>query len=110
MDRETREFLEQQFATIDQRFTRVESEFRSELRGVRQDVAEKFEETKRHVGVVVEGLRGEIRQVAEGHDAIRREIRELREENEAAHRDLNASIKFVYGDVDRRVRILEGEA
>ncbi len=67
-------------------------------------------EIKRYFGVVAEALRGEIHQVAEGHDAIRREIRELREENEAAHRDLNASIKFVYGDVDRRVRILEGEA
>ena len=69
-----------------------------------------MDELKRHFGVVGEALRGEFHQVAEGHDAIRREIRELREENEAAHRDLNASIKFIYGDVDRRVRILEGNA
>jgi len=39
-----------------------------------------MEEIKRHFGVVAEGLRSEIRQVAEGHDAIREEIKRFREE------------------------------
>ncbi len=108
MDRETREFLEQQFATIDQRFTRVESEFRSELRGVRQDVAEKFEETKRHVGVVVEGLRGDIRQVAEGHDVLRGEIADLRQETREGFREIKTLLRVSYADLDLKHADLAG--
>jgi hypothetical protein len=99
MDAETREFLVQQIAALDGRFEQM-----------KQYIDERFEETKRHVGVVAEGVRGDVRQVAEGHDVIRREIREFRDENEVAHQDLKASITFVSGDLDRRVRILEGNA
>lgn len=63
MDQETREFLDRRFNGIDG----------------------KFEEIKRYFGVVAEGLRNEIRQVAEGHEVIRNEIRALREDNDAAH-------------------------
>lgn len=71
---------------------------------------EQMAEMERFFGVIAEGLRGEIRRVVEGDDAIRREIREFRDETAAAHQDLKASITFVFGDVDRRVRILEGNA
>jgi len=46
--------------------------------------------------VVAEGLRNDIRQVAEGHEVIRNEIHTLREENEAAHREILSAIKFSY--------------
>lgn len=51
MDKETREYLERKFSLIEERFSGI-------------DV--RFEETKRHFGVIAEGLRSEIRQVAEG--------------------------------------------
>ena len=108
MDRETREFLEQQFAAIDQRFTRVESEFRSELRGVRQDVAQKSEETKRHVGVVVEGLRNEMRQVAEGHDILRGEIADLRQDTQEGFREIKILLRVSYTDLDAKHADLAG--
>jgi len=38
------------------------------------------EEIKRHFDVVVEGLRDEIKLVAEGHDIIRKKIQTFREE------------------------------
>ena len=110
MDPETREFLEQQFAAIDQRFTRVESEFRSEFRGVRQDVAEQLAETKRHVGVVVEGLRSEIRQVAEGVMNVDEKLERFRHDVDEQFTEVKTLVKVSYGDRDRRVRILEGEA
>lgn len=47
-----------------------------------------IEEIKRYFGVVAEGLRSDIRQVAEGHEVIRNEIQTLREENEQAHREI----------------------
>ena len=55
---------------------------------------EEMEEIKSHFGVVAEGLRDEIRQVAEGHEVIHNEIRALREQNEAAHQEILAAIKF----------------
>ena len=85
MDKETREFLDRKFNAID----------------------EQFEETKRHFGVVAEGFRSEIRQVAEGHEVIRHEIQILREENEQAHGEILSAIKFSYAELDRRVRTLE---
>lgn len=68
-----------------------------------------MEEIKRHFGVVAEGLRTEIRQVAEGHDVIRNEIHALREENEQAHREILSAIKFSYAELDQRLVTVEGE-
>ena len=68
---------------------------------------EQVEEIKRYFGIVAEGLRNEIRQVAEGHEVIRNEIHTLREENEAAHREILSAIKFSYAELDRRIRTLE---
>lgn len=70
---------------------------------------EQVEEIKRYFGVVAEGLRNEIRQVAEGHEVIRHEIQILREENEQAHREILSAIKFSYAELDQRIRTLEGE-
>jgi hypothetical protein len=68
MDRETREFLDRKFGIID----------------------EKFEDTRRHFGVIAEGLRSEIQQAAEGvvnlNEKFDREMASFREENELAHR------------------------
>jgi hypothetical protein len=57
---------------------------------------------------VAEGLRGDIRLIAEGltHiDAV--EIR-LRDEIVRSHDALDGLIRLAYVDLDRRVRILEG--
>ena len=68
-----------------------------------------IEEIKRYFGVVAEGLRSEIRQVAEGHQVIRNEIQTLREENEQAHREILSAIKFSYAELDRRITTIESE-
>jgi len=68
------------------------------------------EEIKRHFGVIAEGLRIEICQVAEGHEVIRNEIQSLREENEQSHREILSAIKFSYAELDRRIRVLEEDS
>jgi uncharacterized protein involved in exopolysaccharide biosynthesis len=68
-----------------------------------------MEEIKRHFGVVVEGLRTEIRQVAEGHQVIRNEIQELREQNAREHKEILSAIKFSYAELDQRLTTVEGE-
>ncbi len=91
MDKETREFLDRKFGVID----------------------EKFEDTRRHFGVVAEGLRSEIQQVAEGvvnlNEKFDREIASFREENELAHREILSAIKFSYAELDRRITTVESE-
>ena len=72
---------------------------------------EQMDEIKRHFGVVAEGLRNDIRQVAEGvvnlDEKFDREMTSLREENEQAHREILSAIKFSYAELDQRIRVLE---
>ena len=68
---------------------------------------QRFEETRRHFDVVAEGLRGEIRVVAEGQIGLARQLQELREENEGAHREILSAIRFSYAELDRRISRLE---
>jgi len=59
---------------------------------------DQVEEIKRHFGVVAEGLRNEIQQVAEGvgnlSEKFDREMTALREENEREHKEILSAIKF----------------
>lgn len=70
-----------------------------------------MEEIKRHFGVVAEGLRSDIQQVAEGvvnlNEKFDREMTSLREENEQAHKEILSAIKFSYAELDRRMTTLE---
>lgn len=60
---------------------------------------QRFEETRRHFDVVAEGLRGEIRVVAEGHLGLGQQLQVLREENESAHREILSAVKFSYAEL-----------
>ena len=44
------------------------------------------------LGVIAEGLRSEIRQVAEGHEVIRQEMREFREEVKEELKEIKAEV------------------
>ena len=65
------------------------------------------EEIKRHFGVIAEGLRIEICQVAEGHEVIRQEMREFREEVRNEFKEVKSLIKISYAELDQRIRTLE---
>lgn len=68
-----------------------------------------MEEIKGHFGVVAEGLRTEIRQVAEGHGTIREEMRQFREEVKEEFKEVKAMIKFSYAELDSRLTTVETE-
>jgi threonine aldolase len=57
-------------------------------------------EIKRHFDIVAEGLRDEIKTVAEGvvglKEQFEKEITEFRKENKEAHSDIMVAIKFSY--------------
>lgn len=52
------------------------------------------EEWKR-TEVLLEGMRGDIKAVAEGHQIIRREIQELKTELKCDIKEVNDALKFV---------------
>lgn len=74
---------------------------------------ETVEEIKRHFGVVVEDVRGEIRAVAEGvatlTDEMHREFSAVRAETAREFEETRALIRLSYGELDRRVKGLETE-
>ncbi len=106
MDKETREFLENKFGIVEQRLTAIDG--RLETMDERfTGIDDKFEETKRYFGVLAEGLRSEIRQVAEGHQILLDGQARIVEKVEHVERELGAMIKFSYAELDRRIRAVE---
>ena len=71
------------------------------------------EETRRHFDVVAEGMRADVRLVAEGvvslGERVGRVGENLRQEIRETRRDLTALITVSYTDLDRRVRRLEDD-
>jgi len=69
------------------------------------------EEIKRHLGVVADGLRSEIRLVAEGLEGLRSEFRheigEFRKEVRAEFKEVRALIRFSYTELDERLKTVE---
>ena len=69
--------------------------------------AEQMEEIKRHVGVVAEALRSDIRQIAEGHAAIRHELQEHRGEIRDEFKEMRALLRLSFSQLDQRVHTPE---
>ena len=64
-------------------------------------------EIKRHFGVVAEGLRSEIRQVAEAVASVQANLTSFKEEVRQEFEETRAMIKLSYSELDRRIRVLE---
>lgn len=70
---------------------------------------EETEEVKRHFDVVAEGLRGEIRQVAEGVANVGERLDRHARDNVSAQREILSAIRFSYAELDQRIRSVETE-
>lgn len=95
--------IDQRFDMVDRRFDAVDRRFGE----VDRKIDEKFEEAKRHFGVLAEGLEGKIALIAEGPLVLQRQLQEHVEQNQAEHRETVALLTSSYGDLDRRVTRLE---
>lgn len=69
--------------------------------------ADQAEEIKRHVEVVAEALRSDVRQVVEGHAVIRREILEFRQELKDEFAEVRALMRLSSSQLDHRLKTLE---
>ena len=125
MDQELVQYLDGRFQTLDERFDRIELrldshdqrfdriEQRLDAHDRRfdlldQKIDEKVEEVKRHTGVLVEGLRHEVRLVAEGF-ATFVESRYAQDQANIAEqfRETRALIHLSYDQLRQRVDRLE---
>ncbi|WP_447968206.1 hypothetical protein [Nitrospira sp. M1] len=71
--------------------------------------SEESEDIKRYFGVVAEGLRHDIQQVAEGHEIVLTHVKEFRKEVREEFREVRAVIKFSFAELDQRIGTLENE-
>ena len=69
---------------------------------------EQVNEIKRYFGVVADGLRNEIRQMAEGVVNVDEKLERFRQEVREDFKELKSMIKFSYAELDQRIRLLEG--
>ena len=100
------EFIGKKFDQVDQRFEAIDR--RLDQVATKEEVRAEQAETRRHFEVIAEGLRADIRQVAEGHqflvDGQARTIERIAQ----LERELGAMIRFSYVQIERRIQELEG--
>lgn len=96
---------------MDDELRRLFETLRQDNVALRQENAAAHAETRRHFDVTAEGVRQEIRGVAEGvvntRDLLSRETADIREEMRRGFAETQAMIKFSYTELDRRVSALE---
>ena len=69
--------------------------------------SEEMEEIKRHFGVVAESLRGDIQQIAEGHEVLRHELQSQREEMRDEFKETKSLMKLSFTQIEQRISTLE---
>jgi hypothetical protein len=67
-------------------------------------IDEKFEEAKRHFGVLAERLESKVERLAEGVRGFDRQFQGHCRQSEAAHGEIISLVRLTYGDLRRRVR------
>ena len=98
------------FARIDARFESVESRFESvDSRFAKLDakIDEKFEESKRHFGVVADDLRSQTQTVAESVGVLDRKIDRVDERLSGELSEIKSMIPISFKQLDGRIRSLE---
>jgi uncharacterized small protein (DUF1192 family) len=70
---------------------------------------DQLEEIKRHFGVVAEALRGDMRQIAEGHSVIRHELQDMRNEFRDEFKEMRSLMRLSFAQLDQRIGTLESE-
>jgi hypothetical protein len=111
--------VDQRFEQVDQRFERVDQRFEQVDRRF-EEVAQRFEQVEdsvaqlatevRHTQITIEGLRGEIRILAEGAFGLaeRQETHESKVDRRVD--EVEVLIPPYYQDLNRRVLVLESRA
>lgn len=110
MDQELISYLDERFRETAQQIQGLREETTHQLQGLRQENTQRFEQLEegiRHTQISIEGLRGEVRLVAEGMMGLDERLGFLRTELKQDIDDVRRLIPPVIASLDQRVRILE---
>ena len=109
--------LDERFAYLDQRFATVleTMDLRFDAMERRQDTTDaRLEDSRRHLGILIENLDGKIQLVAEGVINVDQKIDRVRDELKIELKteigEVKALLRVSYSDLDRRVRRLEADS
>ena len=100
------EFIGKKFDQVDQRFEGIER--RLDQMATKDELEAKLAETRRHMGVLVEAVRDDVRQVAEGVAETNQRLDRFEQKVEAEFVETRAMIRVSYAQLDRRIQDLEG--
>ncbi len=109
-DRTLIAFLETKFEGIDSRFEELQGQMGSRFKGMQGQMDSRFEETQdqiRHTNVVVEGLRSDVKAVAEGHSLLSDKLDAISDDLKLERRLDRDEIKTAQRQQDRRTDELE---
>ena len=90
-----------------QEITASAAGLRQEMGQIESRVGDRLEETKRHMGVLVEGLRHDLQLVAEAGQLHSERLVDIRREVEMQARETRALLQLSYEQIQQRVEILE---
>ena len=118
MDSDLKAFLKEQFSDfeqrIDQRFEEMTQQIgglRGEFQAFREETSTRFDRVEdeiRHAHVSIEGLRGEVRLVAEGVANTNERLDRRMEEVTRKIDEVDSRHRSAYQSLDSRVRKLDG--
>ncbi|MDP3090981.1 MAG: hypothetical protein Q8N04_09900 [Nitrospira sp.] len=80
---------------------------RLEMGQIEFRLGDRLEETKRHMGVLAEGLRHDVQLVAEAGQLHSERLADIRREVEMQARETRALLQLSYEQIQQRVEILE---
>jgi len=100
------EFIGKKFDQVDQRFEAIDR--RLDQVATKEELEAKLAETRRHMGVLVEAVRDDVRQVAEGVAETNQRLDRFEQKVEAEFVETRAMIRVSYVQLDRRIQDLEG--
>ena len=100
------EFIGKKFDQADQRFEAIDR--RLEQVVTKDEMRSQLAETRRHMGVLVEAVRDEVRQVAEGVANVAQRLARFEQKVETEFTETRAAIRFSYAQLERRIQELEG--
>ncbi len=111
MDPELITYLDQRFRETAEQFSTLRQETRQQSQAPRRNFGfQRIDDTTRQTQVLVEGLQGEVRLIAEGFVGLNEKLDRVHAEATLVFDEVKGWIEPYYRNLDGRVRVLEGRA
>ena len=110
MDQELIAYLDQRFRESNEHTANLREEMTRQIASLREETFRRFDRTDeaiRHTRVEVEGVRGEVRLLAEGIASVEEKMASFRQQVAGDIDNVRTLIRPAYSSVDDRLRLLE---